>query len=86
LLVSDSITLPLSTDYNREARTGKKPSSKESSQQLQREKKPIKSKDKEPNVRKPKVKSKPMRDRPSNERGDKSDRKTSKELLRNKVS
>jgi hypothetical protein len=27
-----------------------------------------------------------MRDRPSNERGDKSDRKTSKELLRNKVS
>lgn len=83
LLISDSITLPLSTDYNREARTAKK-NSKEGSQRLQKEKKLIKSKDKESNQRKPKEKSKPMREKASNERGDKSDRKGSKELIRNK--
>ena len=77
---TDSITLPLSTEHNREVRNGKKMSPKDNSQQLHRDKRPVKSRDKESKPRKPKMKSRPMKghDSPSNHRGDKSDRKMSK--------
>jgi hypothetical protein len=62
------MTLPMSTEFNRENKVNKKGQSKEGSQQLNKDKKVIKSKDKESNSRKHKDKNKINRDKNSNER------------------